>query len=720
MTRPLLLRTNTSALSDAMTTSQPGSPASSSRPPVTPQNAFFWDSYFPTSQPPEGLVAGMQTPPLGAPQPDLLLAPSFPGRRALLRRNSSLSSMASSFDGEGDDDDEEEEEDWTSAEEDLVRRTYEAFLTKHATIEAPFARTGPPPSNFTNMVARAVLRGGARMPPARRSAAARKATFFSDSAETSDADSRSTGKWRHSLRNTRLKILALAKERQEPPAVEATPRQSDDPDATPKRRKPLTRNDSMDFLPDVRVAANISRLGNKLRQPSVDAGVPTPPPVPTLAQTGLRALAQPSPQLGALGVPLTRSLSTRPSQRMQRNNSLHSIAGSPSQPKRTRAQAAAVPEPDKLAPPSTQLSSSALRPAVSQRMARTASDSSVLPAPSLSRNLSFSGVSSGHQGPSRGGFTLGASPLKKPTRKMSDNSLLTPPPSLSSSSKKRPQPFSFLSSSAALSSSSAGPAGALDLRNRLNLTVDTTTTYAATRDCALGSAFSSPAVGVFPSPTSRSPKKKRAKTETASPVKAPSFGSNSGGGNDGAIGLGFGLGTLGSAFPTAAGSRMTDEDASPAAAAAAEGVESAQVEPPMSPFARASASPTARSFTLLNPSLSPTSLASRRNSPPKLVLTPSLSPSSTFASSLPDTPSPLDTTFDFRALKLESLAGSPIDGVPGSGGGGGSDDMEEDDSDDSFGCDGGSNAFLAAEYIKAGNDAQQLRDRFGGWAWERV
>lgn len=325
MVRPLLLRTNSSSLSDAhmSSTSRPGSP-SSSRPPITPQNAHFWDSYFPTSGAPEGLVAGMQTPPIGGGglTDHVMLAP-FPGRRSLLRRNSSLSSMASSIDGERDDDEDDEESDWTAEEEDLVRRvsvacpptsphsflgstpdsfppslqTYDAYLIKHATIEAPFARTGPPPSNFTNLVARAVLRGGARVPPTRRSAAARKATFFSESADTSDAETRSDNKWRHSLRSTRLKILELgalhlrplpvsevhpvahqpsydraAKERQEPAAVEATPRQCDDPDATPKRRKALTRNDSMDFLPDVQVAASIARCVPACPPPSAHSG----------------------------------------------------------------------------------------------------------------------------------------------------------------------------------------------------------------------------------------------------------------------------------------------------------------------------------------------------------------------------------------------------------------------------------------------------------------
>jgi hypothetical protein len=66
-------------------------------------------------------------------------------------------------------------------------------------------------------------------------------------------------------------------------------------------------------------------------------------------------------------------------------------------------------------------------------------------------------------------------------------------------------------------------------------------------------------------------------------------------------------------------------------------------------------------------------------------------------------------------LKLESLAGSPVEGICVA-----ALDKEDDDSDDSFGCDGGSNAFLAEEYVKAGNDAQLLRDRFGGWAWQRA
>lgn len=81
--------------------------------PVTPQNAHFWDSYFPPS---------LQTPPIGAPAPaqgqGFFAGGAFPGRRALLRRNSSLSSVASSVQ---DDEDEAGEPEWTAEEEEKVR-----------------------------------------------------------------------------------------------------------------------------------------------------------------------------------------------------------------------------------------------------------------------------------------------------------------------------------------------------------------------------------------------------------------------------------------------------------------------------------------------------------------------------------------------------------------------------------------------------------------------
>jgi hypothetical protein len=86
-------------------------------------------------------------------------------------------------------------------------------------------------------------------------------------------------KWRHGLRATRLKILSLGeflsplplslpatdpsfpfqsvKERQNA-HLEATPRQSD-PEATPKRRKPMVRQGSMDFLPSMDNTSTIAR-----------------------------------------------------------------------------------------------------------------------------------------------------------------------------------------------------------------------------------------------------------------------------------------------------------------------------------------------------------------------------------------------------------------------------------------------------------------------------
>lgn len=128
MLRPQLFA-STSGISDAPSSSSSSAASSptSSRPPITPQNAHFWDSYFPANQQPEGLVSGTQTPPLrnGSITPlfenPFFTHVAFPGRKALLRRNSSLSSMASSMDGE-ERDDEDDDADWTLAEEDLVRR----------------------------------------------------------------------------------------------------------------------------------------------------------------------------------------------------------------------------------------------------------------------------------------------------------------------------------------------------------------------------------------------------------------------------------------------------------------------------------------------------------------------------------------------------------------------------------------------------------------------
>lgn len=102
------------SLSGATTPALASSPLSS-HPPITPQNAHFWDSYFPA---PGGGVVGLQTPPLGAAQPSLYpSAGTCPGRKSLLRRNSSLSSVSSSV-----VEDDEDEQEWTHDEEEQVQR----------------------------------------------------------------------------------------------------------------------------------------------------------------------------------------------------------------------------------------------------------------------------------------------------------------------------------------------------------------------------------------------------------------------------------------------------------------------------------------------------------------------------------------------------------------------------------------------------------------------
>lgn len=92
-----------------------------SHPPITPQNAHFWDSYFPA---PGAGVVGLQTPPLNA-QPSLYPpAGTFPGRKGLLRRNSSLSSVSSSV-----VEDDKDEQEWTHDEEEQVQRVRHLLAT---------------------------------------------------------------------------------------------------------------------------------------------------------------------------------------------------------------------------------------------------------------------------------------------------------------------------------------------------------------------------------------------------------------------------------------------------------------------------------------------------------------------------------------------------------------------------------------------------------------
>ncbi|GAA5922878.1 hypothetical protein JCM3775_006167 [Rhodotorula graminis] len=690
------------SLSGASTPALASSPLSS-HPPITPQNAHFWDSYFPA---PGAGVVGLQTPPLGAAQPSLYpSAGTGPGRKSLLRRNSSLSSVSSSV-----VEDDEDEQEWTHDEEEQVHRVYDACLAKHALTEAPFPANGPPPSNFTNMVARAVLRaaGGSGR------AAARRARFTLGAADTQDVEQQASGevdskKWPHSLKSTRLKILALCKERQAGARVEDTPKQAD-PDATPKRRQPLVRQDSMDFLPDVHNTNSIARLSNMLRQPSQD-GIVVPPPSSTTTSR-----IPPSAQLGTLGIPLARSASSRPSYRMQRTNSLQSIAGSPSQPAKSRRKPVAA---DTLDAERILAASAPPVAASSTGMARTGSESSVLHGRPLARHLSFSQCgpppsAAAPQPPT----VLGASPIKK--AHAPSTGLLTPP----ASSKKRSQAFTF-----------ASPP-----KNPLGLTLDVPSAASALkRDggaAGLASAFTSPVVDAFPSSSSASssPKKKKAKVTTAAPARAPSFDAASVTSSEPTgLGLGFSLGGGPSALSAEANSSMFGDRAhddspfllgsrrtAPTSPGKEQRMRTPSFEGPMG------------TFTLLDPSAS-----SRRNSPPKLTLTPSLasptfSTASSSMSSFTSTASlaastassstgsavasPLSPFFDLNSLKLESLSSSPVESVNGDDG---VEAMDDDSDEEDFGCDGGSNAFLNPEYVRAGHEAHALRERLGAFAWAK-
>jgi hypothetical protein len=93
-------------------------PSASNAPsPITPQtNSFFppgLDSYFSSFN---SSNSGPSTPPISS-SSNGLYPPPFPGRRGLLRRNSSLSSVSSSI----GDDDEDLEREWTAQEEETVR-----------------------------------------------------------------------------------------------------------------------------------------------------------------------------------------------------------------------------------------------------------------------------------------------------------------------------------------------------------------------------------------------------------------------------------------------------------------------------------------------------------------------------------------------------------------------------------------------------------------------
>lgn len=103
---------------------------------------------------------------------------------------------------------------------------YDSCLAKHSLTEAPFPSNGPPPSNFTNSVARQIIRAHAGPGRITRSktrsallSSGRKAQEGSgsgssdveDSTSEVEMDAPAPKKWRHGLRATRLKILSLGR-----------------------------------------------------------------------------------------------------------------------------------------------------------------------------------------------------------------------------------------------------------------------------------------------------------------------------------------------------------------------------------------------------------------------------------------------------------------------------------------------------------------------------
>ncbi|KAM0786656.1 hypothetical protein ACM66B_002105 [Microbotryomycetes sp. NB124-2] len=214
----------------------------------------------------------------------------FGPRRGLLRRNSSLSSVSSSVAG---DDDVDDSQVWTEEEKRVLKEMFDEFVTSNPA-RAPFNEAGPPPSNLTHSVAKAVIRtGSTRMTRSASKALAREDAMVQDEDDSTRAGG---GKWRHGLKSTRLKLLQIVKEQQN--EVEATPKQHD----TPKRAQ-LARQGSMDFLPVARNIGKVAKLGSRLQR--ADLG---PPPV------------------------MARTHSSGPRPRVDRTMSLSTIVGSPSQP----------------------------------------------------------------------------------------------------------------------------------------------------------------------------------------------------------------------------------------------------------------------------------------------------------------------------------------------------------------------------------------------------
>ncbi|KAK4049553.1 hypothetical protein OIV83_004050 [Microbotryomycetes sp. JL201] len=221
-------------------------------------------------------------------------------RRGLLRRNSSLSSVSSSVAGDEDHDDSQV---WTEEEKRVLKEMFDEFVMSNPA-RAPFNEAGPPPSNLTHSVAKAVIKTGpARMTRSATKALARENAMVRDEDDSMQGDG---GKWRHGLKSTRLKLLQIVKEQQS--EVEATPKQHDTP-----KRGPLARQGSMDFLPIARNIGKVAKLGSRLQR--AEQG---PPPV------------------------MARTHSSGPRPRVDRTLSLSTIIGSPSQPAKQPASSTAM------------------------------------------------------------------------------------------------------------------------------------------------------------------------------------------------------------------------------------------------------------------------------------------------------------------------------------------------------------------------------------------
>lgn len=131
-------------------------------------------------------------------------------------------------------DEEEDDEEWTREEEDKLRTVsarctpskrivltalhHQTFDNYVASVDhAPFSRAGPPPSNLTHVVARAVIssaaEGSGRVTRSSKRAqpSGPPVSIDSDSVMSDAESSREceVQKWRHGLKSTRVKILAL-------------------------------------------------------------------------------------------------------------------------------------------------------------------------------------------------------------------------------------------------------------------------------------------------------------------------------------------------------------------------------------------------------------------------------------------------------------------------------------------------------------------------------